>query len=192
MQLVFHHWISLSLAITALAGVLVVVIALVRQRQDLHATAQAIADSAARSAAQAAEHAAREAADEVGQQVARQESERIVKPLTHAHKDLLQQFATLEQRQQELETGFEALREKQQTLSSQQGQLQELQQRLQASQKALESRQAEIEEQTPESRFYQRAAKLVEKGASVEELMMECEIPRNEAELLISLHRRGE
>ena len=111
-------------------------------------------------------------------------------PLSLAQQDINHQFAQLEKRQQALEASFANLREQQHALSAQQAQLSELQQRLAASQARLETRQAEVEEQTPESRFYQRAAKLVEKGASVEDLMVECEIPRNEAELLISLHRR--
>ena len=191
MQLVFHHWVSLSIALAALAGVIVVVIALVRQRQDLQATGRAIAESAARSAAQAAQEAAQQGAEQTGRAVARQESSKFVQPLAAGHREILEQFAELEQRQQQLDAGFVSLQEQQQALQAQQLQLAELQHQLQASQTRLEARQAEVEEQTPESRFYQRAAKLVEKGASVEELMVECEIPRNEAELLISLHRGG-
>ena len=46
------------------------------------------------------------------------------------------------------------------------------------------------EAQDPESRFYTRAIKLVELGASLEEIMRECELPRAEAELLVNFHRR--
>ena len=46
------------------------------------------------------------------------------------------------------------------------------------------------EAQDPDSRFYTRAVKLVELGASLEEIMRECELPRAEAELLINFHRK--
>ena len=42
----------------------------------------------------------------------------------------------------------------------------------------------------PENRLYTRAMKMVELGASVEELMTDCELPRAEAELLVNLHRK--
>ena len=46
------------------------------------------------------------------------------------------------------------------------------------------------EVQDPESRFYTRAVKLVELGATLEEIMRECELPRAEAELLVNFHRK--
>ncbi|TEW51635.1 DUF2802 domain-containing protein [Psychromonas algicola] len=42
----------------------------------------------------------------------------------------------------------------------------------------------------PENRLYTRATKMVELGASVEELMIDCELPKAEAELLYNLHRK--
>ena len=44
--------------------------------------------------------------------------------------------------------------------------------------------------QAPENRLYTRAVKMVELGASIEELMAECELPRAEAELLLNLHKK--
>lgn len=44
--------------------------------------------------------------------------------------------------------------------------------------------------QAPENRLYTRAVKMVELGASIEELMSECELPRAEAELLLNLHKK--
>lgn len=44
--------------------------------------------------------------------------------------------------------------------------------------------------QAPENRLYTRGAKMVELGATIEELMSECELPRAEAELLLNLHRK--
>ncbi|QUM83991.1 MULTISPECIES: DUF2802 domain-containing protein [unclassified Moritella] len=46
------------------------------------------------------------------------------------------------------------------------------------------------EQQDPASRFYTRAVKLVELGATLEEIMRECELPRAEAELLLSFHKK--
>ncbi|EKE80814.1 DUF2802 domain-containing protein [Idiomarina xiamenensis] len=53
----------------------------------------------------------------------------------------------------------------------------------------VEQRVQDVAEQDPGGKLYQRAAKLVSQGADVEELMSECELPRAEAELLLSLHR---
>ncbi|MDX2319283.1 MAG: DUF2802 domain-containing protein [Moritella sp.] len=46
------------------------------------------------------------------------------------------------------------------------------------------------QQQDPDSRFYTRAVKLVELGASLEEIMRECELPRAEAELLLNFHKK--
>lgn len=43
----------------------------------------------------------------------------------------------------------------------------------------------------PEAKIYSRAVKMVELGADIEEIMRECELPRAEAELLISLHNKS-
>jgi hypothetical protein len=43
----------------------------------------------------------------------------------------------------------------------------------------------------PESKLYNRAMKMVQLGAGLEEIMLECELPRAEAELLLNLHRQG-
>jgi hypothetical protein len=49
----------------------------------------------------------------------------------------------------------------------------------------------ELQSQDPSARLYQQAAELVKKGASVEELVEQCELPPAEAELLINLHRQS-
>ncbi|WP_241972408.1 DUF2802 domain-containing protein [Aliidiomarina soli] len=179
MHLLFANWLSMSIALAALAGVIVVVIALVRQRHDMVRTAQAITDAAQVSAKAVAETAAEKAA----KAAARKETQTATEPVIATQQKLDEQFSALEKTQQALEQSFAELRQQQEALQAQQKSLQDMQ-------NSLEERQADVEEQTPESRFYQRAAKLVEKGASVEDLMKDCEIPRNEAELLISLHRR--
>jgi uncharacterized protein (UPF0335 family) len=50
-------------------------------------------------------------------------------------------------------------------------------------------KQEELQQLDPEMRLYSRATKLVSSGASIEEIMAECELPRGEAEMLLSLHK---
>lgn len=54
----------------------------------------------------------------------------------------------------------------------------------------IEAKQQELVNTDPEYKLYSKAAKLAVSGATVEELMQECELPRAEAELLISLHNK--
>ena len=54
---------------------------------------------------------------------------------------------------------------------------------------SLNEVQQEMSVQTPENKLYTRAVKMVELGAGVEEIMAECELPKAEAELLLSLHK---
>ena len=70
-------------------------------------------------------------------------------------------------------------------------QLQQQVAQLNDEQQQLQQRLQEVAEQDPGSKLYQRAAKLVASGASVDELMQECDLPQAEAELLISLHKKG-
>ncbi|MBQ4831760.1 DUF2802 domain-containing protein [Pseudoalteromonas sp. MMG010] len=42
----------------------------------------------------------------------------------------------------------------------------------------------------PDAKIYSRAVKMVELGADLEEVIRECELPRAEAELLMTLHRQ--
>ena len=56
--------------------------------------------------------------------------------------------------------------------------------------KKIQENQQNIVAQAPENRLYTRGVKMVELGASIEELMSECELPRAEAELLLNLHKR--
>ncbi|PSJ46241.1 DUF2802 domain-containing protein [Zobellella endophytica] len=54
----------------------------------------------------------------------------------------------------------------------------------------LHEQQQELALKDPQSKLYSRAARMVQLGADVEEIMAECEMPRAEAELLLSLHRK--
>lgn len=64
--------------------------------------------------------------------------------------------------------------------------IQSLQQKLDE----FESQIRELKLQDPSLRLYQRAAELVKQGASIEEVMEACDIPRAEAEMLSMVHRQ--
>lgn len=53
----------------------------------------------------------------------------------------------------------------------------------------VEERQNEIAMNDSGGRLYSRASKMVELGADVNELMKECDLPKAEAELLLSLQK---
>jgi hypothetical protein len=52
----------------------------------------------------------------------------------------------------------------------------------------LQSAQQNLVEQDSQSRFYSKGAKLISQGASLEDVMRECDMPVAEAELLFNLH----
>ena len=63
--------------------------------------------------------------------------------------------------------------------------------------KQLQTEQSEINEklvtyneQQPEDKLYSRALKLVGLGADIDEIMRDCDIPRVEAEMLLSIHQQ--
>ena len=43
----------------------------------------------------------------------------------------------------------------------------------------------------PDAKIYSRAVKMIELGADIDEIMRECEIPKAEADLLLSLHQKS-
>ena len=49
----------------------------------------------------------------------------------------------------------------------------------------------QLNEHQPQDKFYHRANKLAAKGASAEEIMAECELPRAEVEMLLAIYRQG-
>jgi hypothetical protein len=55
---------------------------------------------------------------------------------------------------------------------------------------STQENQFNLAAQTPENRLYSRATKMVELGATLEEVMIECELPKAEAELLMNLHTK--
>lgn len=54
-----------------------------------------------------------------------------------------------------------------------------------------DARLDEVNQQDPQAKLYSRAMKMVDLGASIEELIQECELPKAEAELIIRLHGKG-
>lgn len=47
-----------------------------------------------------------------------------------------------------------------------------------------------LSEQQPQDKLYSRASKLAALGADVEEIMRECELPRAEVEMLLSVYNK--
>lgn len=64
----------------------------------------------------------------------------------------------------------------------------ELVQQVDNLQSAQQSLVEKLVEQDPQSRFYSKGAKLINQGASLEDVMRECDMPAAEAELLFNLH----
>lgn len=54
----------------------------------------------------------------------------------------------------------------------------------------LTEQQQELALKDPQGKLYSRATRMVQLGAEIDEIMAECEMPRAEAELLITLHRK--
>jgi ferritin-like metal-binding protein YciE len=48
----------------------------------------------------------------------------------------------------------------------------------------------QLQNQQPEDKLYSRAVKLAELGADIEEIMRECDIPRAEADMLMSMRQK--
>ena len=55
----------------------------------------------------------------------------------------------------------------------------------------LQSDQQNLVEQDSQSRFYSKGAKLISQGASLDDIMRECDMPAAEAELLFNLHNKN-
>ena len=64
-------------------------------------------------------------------------------------------------------------------------------QELDEKQTDIENQLRELQLQDPSLRLYQRAADLVKQGASIEEIIEACDIPRAEAEMLMMVHKQN-
>ncbi len=53
-------------------------------------------------------------------------------------------------------------------------------------------KQEQLEDQEPELRLYSKATRMAAQGANADDIVEACELPRAEAELLVSLHQRPE
>ncbi|TXH96303.1 MAG: DUF2802 domain-containing protein [Rheinheimera sp.] len=116
-----------------------------------------------------------------------QREERIAQSLQH--QLALEQLRLLNAEIEEIRAGFIgigqrviALEQQQQLLS---GQLAEVAE----NQAQIAEQQQKIDMFDPDSKLYNRAMKMVQLGAPLEEVMRECELPRAEAELLYNLHK---
>ena len=56
---------------------------------------------------------------------------------------------------------------------------------------SIDNELRELRLQDPSLRLYQRAAELVKQGASIDEIIEACDIPRAEAEMLVMVHKQG-
>jgi len=68
-----------------------------------------------------------------------------------------------------------------------------LEHRIKVLQQSLNEQQKLInqwQENQSQDKFYSRAFKLAEKGADINEIMFECELPRAEAEMLLSVYQQ--
>lgn len=64
-------------------------------------------------------------------------------------------------------------------------------QELDEKQTDVENQLRELKMQDPSLRLYQRAADLVKQGASIDEIIEACDIPRAEAEMLVMVHKQN-
>jgi len=116
-----------------------------------------------------------------------QREERIAQSLQH--QLALEQLRLMAAEIEEIRSGFIGIGQRVIALENQQlslaGQLQEVA----ANQTQLAEQQQKIDMFDPDSKLYNRAMKMVQLGAPLEEVMRECELPRAEAELLYNLHK---
>lgn len=54
----------------------------------------------------------------------------------------------------------------------------------------LDNKTDQLQQQDPATKMYTKANKLVSQGASLEDIMEACDLPRAEVDMLIGLHRR--
>ena len=72
--------------------------------------------------------------------------------------------------------------------------IQKIEQKINQNKQKIENstkRQEVLEKSDPNSRLYSRATRLIELGADVNEVMQECQLPRAEAELLLTLYKHN-
>ncbi len=87
--------------------------------------------------------------------------------------------------------------EKEEVLKNWQLEQQQVSQQLEHRIKVLQNKTSSLDkkidnfqQQQPEDKLYSRAQKMVQLGAGIDEIVRECELPRAEAEILMSMHKR--
>jgi uncharacterized protein YoxC len=99
---------------------------------------------------------------------------------SHSLSDLSQKVNNLSEETHEIRSGNYGVISRVKELVQQVDNLQSAQQKLAEN----------LVEQDPQSRFYSKGAKLISQGASLEDVMRECDMPAAEAELLFNLHNK--
>lgn len=105
--------------------------------------------------------------------------ELLLNELQSSQKKLNSQFSSFDDAQKNLQL------ETEQVTKQLEHRIKVLQEENNAQQQLLE----QIKNQQPQDKLYSRAFKLVELGADIDEVVRECDIPRAEAEMLISVHK---
>lgn len=101
---------------------------------------------------------------------------------------LSQQLATVSAELEELRSGLFGLGQKVKLNQKDVTELQDAIHAIASEVNQLTEQQHKIEMFDPDSKLYSRAMKMVQLGASLDEIIAECELPRAEAELLFNLH----
>lgn len=116
-----------------------------------------------------------------------QREERIAQSLQH--QLALEQLRLLNAEIEEIRAGFIGIGQRVIALEQQQRLLSNQLAEVAEHQAQLAQQQQKIDMFDPDSKLYNRAMKMVQLGAPLEEVMRECELPRAEAELLYNLHK---
>ncbi len=116
-----------------------------------------------------------------------QREERIAQSLQH--QLALEQLRLLNAEIEEIRAGFIGIGQRVIALELQQRSLSNQLSEVAENQAQLAEQQQKIDMFDPDSKLYNRAMKMVQLGAPLEEVMRECELPRAEAELLYNLHK---
>lgn len=117
-----------------------------------------------------------------------QSTETLLQQIAKVEEKLAQQQTNqrrIEEMLTELRSGFYGLSDKVKSLQQHQSQERSF---VENSVESLSAKFQELESADPGSRLYSKAAKLIASGGTIEDVMMECDLPRAEAELMMNLH----
>lgn len=109
-----------------------------------------------------------------------QTNELQINDLQSANIQLQTNIANIKQKNEtELTECIQVSRQLEHRIKTQQSQINQQQQQI-----------VQIQESEGQDKFYARAYKLAERGASVDEIVAECDLPRAEVEMLLSVYKR--